>query len=494
VKRATSRLPPFQQPASAGRRLRVRYPPMRLLIALSVCAASCAHGHDHGTGGDSRADRERIETGAGSWCFESVPGWAKLDKPLGPTHGGIVIDREGRIYVATDGQAGIAVFAPDGAFLRSLPISGIHSMVLRDEGGEEFIYAAHLAGRQAVKLKLDGTVVWKLGWKAGWAPTAVAVAPDGSIFVADGYGSSHIHKFDPERRHVKTFAGAGTKPGQCRTCHGIVIDARGPQPLLLVCDRENRRLSHFDLDGNFVATIARGLRRPCAVAFFKDGMAVAELEGRVTVFDSKNRVVSRLGDNPDRGKWANFDVPPAQWSDSLFTAPHGLCFDRDGNLFVQDWNRTGRVTKLRRMPKAHPTSAPDRTPLDRTGWTAAADSAQPGNDAARVLDGDEFTIWHTEWSPASPLPPHEIRIDLGAEREFSALGYLPRQEGGPNGTIAEYEIHAGDALVASGRFKGATDEEFVDFKPVRARVVRLVAKSEVNGKAWASAAELNLYR
>jgi hypothetical protein len=115
-----------------------------------------------------------------------------------------------------------------------------------------------------------------------------------------------------------------------------------------VCDRENRRLQHFDLDGTFVAAIAENLRRPCSVAFHGEYVAVAELEGRVTVLDGSNNEVAHLGDNPDREQWANFNVPTSAWQDGIFTAPHGIAFDAVGNLLVMDWNRDGRLTRMNR--------------------------------------------------------------------------------------------------------------------------------------------------
>lgn len=49
---------------------------------------------------------------------------------------------------------------------------------------------------------------------------------------------------------------------------------------------------------------------------------------------------------PDKSKWAKFPIPKEQMHTGIFTAPHGLSFDKDGNLYVQDWVRSGRVTKL----------------------------------------------------------------------------------------------------------------------------------------------------
>jgi len=312
---------------------------------------------------DALAITSTIRVGTGDWSFESVGGWAKLpdDKPLGPTHGGVAVDKQGRVYVASDGKCGILVFGKDGKLEKTIAekYSGCHSLLLVEESGEPFLYAAHLAGHEALKLGLDGTAVWTLGvpmesgaYKTAedYHPTAIVPAPDGSLFVADGYGTSLIHKYDKDRKYLKSFAGNGQEDGKVRTCHGLAIDVRGPKPLLLVCDRENRRLVHFDLDGNFVDTVATNLRRPCSVAFKGDHLAVAELEGRVTILDAKNAEIAHLGDNPDVSQRANFGVPPSSFHDGIFTAPHGLAFDDAGDLYVQDWNQSGRVSRLRRIP------------------------------------------------------------------------------------------------------------------------------------------------
>ena len=92
-----------------------------------------------------------------------------------------------------------------------------------------------------------------------------------------------------------------------------------------------------------------GLRRPCGVSFWQGHLAVAELEGRVTILDESFRIEAHLGDNPNRGHWANNGVKPDDWADGVFTAPHACCFDRAGNLYVMDWNAAGRISRLNRV-------------------------------------------------------------------------------------------------------------------------------------------------
>jgi hypothetical protein len=79
-----------------------------------------------------------------------------------------------------------------------------------------------------------------------------------------------------------------------------------------------------------------------------DYVAVAELEGRVTIVGKNGDVVAFLGDQPDPKLRAKKQVPEGKLFDGLFTSPHGLSWDNDGNIIVQDWNVSGRVTKLKK--------------------------------------------------------------------------------------------------------------------------------------------------
>lgn len=280
--------------------------------------------------------------------FDNNPGGSAL----GPCHGGVVQDEAGNIYVTTDTPRGIMVYSPKGKFLRNFGPTRIHGLEIRKEHGTEYIYGARPSDHEVVKLKLDGTAEWTLEYPQesglykdakGFNPCAVTVGPDDSIFVADGYGSNYVLKFDKNRKFLKAFGGPGEAEGKFKTCHGIGLDKRGSKPLLLVCNRNNNRVEYWDLDGNFVKVIQKDLRMPAAVQFRGDYAIFPELQGRVTVLNKDGSIAAQVGDNPNEKQRANYGLPQDQWKDGICNSPHGACMDKDQNLIVSEWSQFGHL-------------------------------------------------------------------------------------------------------------------------------------------------------
>ena len=333
---------------------------MRYLIPFLIAPLAFAHPESGTKPGDD--PQSAVRTGNGAWSFEAVPHWGELadGKIIGPTHGGVVVDDDsGLIYVSTDSELSVLVYQPDGKLVRTIApeCRGFHAMAIRKEEGKTVIYGAQLNGnkppQRVCKIDTEGKILLEIpnagtgevsgGWKG---LTAVTVAPDGSIFAATGYGANIVHKFDATGKLLKSFGSKGGDEKQFDTPHGLAIDSRFGEPRLLVADRAKNRLVHFDLEGNWIGVHASNLRLPCAVSIRGDDLAVAELKARVTILDKSGTPIAFLGDNPNKAQWANFQVPPQDQQLGIFTAPHGLSFDKAGNLYVQDWNKTGRITKL----------------------------------------------------------------------------------------------------------------------------------------------------
>jgi hypothetical protein len=109
-------------------------------------------------------------------------------------------------------------------------------------------------------------------------------------------------------------------------------------------------LQYFTLDGAYLETVT-GFGLPANLDTWRDLLLVPELHARVSLLNSKNEVVARLGDDVERVVHQEKDVrrDPDRWIAGKFVHPHDACFDAEGNIFVAEWVATGRVTKLRRL-------------------------------------------------------------------------------------------------------------------------------------------------
>jgi hypothetical protein len=305
-----------------------------------------------------------VRMGCGIMTFDTVPGWGLRPdgtSALGPTHGGVVVDKDGNVFVSAN--KGVVVFSSDGKVIKEFlgdQYANIHDLKIRDEGGTEFLYGARNNNAEGIKFHCKtGEIVLRLGFpkESGlnltkFNPTAITIAPSGDIFLADGYASNHIFKFDKSGKYLMHFGSPGNDLKQFNTCHGMCLDTRYDPPRLLICDRNHApkgRLLHYDLDGNFIEEVITGLGMPTSAAVQGDYVSVPDLHGRLVILDKSNTIMAVLGHNPDPAKRVNFNVPQDQWIEGVFSGTHGSYWDKDGNLYVQDWNVSGRIMKLVRV-------------------------------------------------------------------------------------------------------------------------------------------------
>jgi hypothetical protein len=312
------------------------------------------------------ADREPppVRMGCGLMTFDTVPGWglgSDGKSVIGPCHGSVVVDKEGNIY--TSSHAGVFGFGPDGKVVRSFlgdKYSDIHDLKIRDEADGEYLYGARNNNAEGIKFHArTGEIVLKLPFPEAsglkltkFNPTAIAVAPNGDIFLADGYASDHIFKFDRTGKYLMHFGTKGNGLKEFNTAHGMTLDTRYDPPRLLICDRNHQpkgRLLHYSLEGEFLDEVVTGLGMPTSAAVQGDYVSVPDLHGRLVVLDKTNTIVAVLGNNPDPALGRNYNVPQEQWVEGIFSGTHGSSWDREGNLYVQDWNVSGRIMKLVRV-------------------------------------------------------------------------------------------------------------------------------------------------
>jgi hypothetical protein len=315
--------------------------------------------------GDDKAGAKLPVVGSGEHTYEVIHDWGTLPDSIryGNTHG-VCEDASGRILVHHTVHAGspsddtIVIFDAAGKFVKSWGPefkAGAHGLLIAKEGNAEFLYLADQRRGIVVKADLDGRVVYTLacpiesGLYANpgeYHPTNVAVAPGGDLYVADGYGKNWIHQYTAKGEYVRSFGGPGKERGQVACPHGIFLDARGATPVLVVADRSNRRLQYFSLDGRHIRFATEELRSPCHFDTRGGVLLVPDLEARVSLFDKDDRLIAHLGDG---GNFALRDKPREAFLPGKFIAPHGACFDHEGNIFVVEWVEVGRVTKLRHV-------------------------------------------------------------------------------------------------------------------------------------------------
>ena len=307
---------------------------------------------------------QAVRMGSGSMTFDSVPGWGLRptgESALGPTHGAVVIDRSGNIY--TSAEKGVVVFSPEGKVIHSYlgdDYSNIHDMEIRAEADGEFIYGARNKNAEGIKFDIkNGEIVLRLvfpeesGLKVkAFNPTAITIAPNGDIFLSNGYGSDHIFKYNKRGKYLLHFGSQGDGLKQFHTAHGMTLDTRYDPPRLLICDRNHQpkgRLLHYDLQGEFISEVVTGLGMPTSASVQGDYVSVPDLHGRLVILDKSNTIISVLGHNSDPKLRMNYNIPQEEWIEGVFSGTHGSYWDKDGNLYVQDWNISGRIMKLVRV-------------------------------------------------------------------------------------------------------------------------------------------------
>ena len=301
--------------------------------------------------------------------YQVVHGWPQLpDNEMLDEVSAVAVDQGGEVFVLTragrkwpdsgeldtsaipkptilifDGRTGHLIERL-GAGLFALP----HSITI---DASNAIWVADVALHQVFKLSRDGKLLLSLGERAKPGedqrhfnrPSDVAIAPDGSIFVSDGYGNNRIVKFDSTGRFQRQWGTKGSRPGQFQLPHSLTIDA---QRRVWIVDRGNARVQAFDLDGGFLFEW-RGppFVSPQSIDVAADGhVFVVELGNEPPPDEAGVWVLNREGMSVERiGRFGNYD--------GQFVDPHWLALDRHGNIYVADFGGR-RVQKFK--PKERP--------------------------------------------------------------------------------------------------------------------------------------------
>jgi hypothetical protein len=318
-------------------------------------------------------EAEPVIVGEGKYRYRFNDRWAKLPSHLqwGLTHG-VVVDRNRFVHVfhtsrpESPSKDCVVVFDPKGNFVRSWGaqfFGGAHGFDLTVEDGREVLYLTDLQ-RGLFKMTLEGELLWHVE-KPAWykdrdlkyRPSNVAVAPNGDVYLSDGYGSYYIHQLTREGRYVRTFGGPGEEAGRTQHPHGLFVDRRGAEPLLVIGENDPKgqnpgRLQALTLNGEHRRFLPTPVRSPRH--FDQQGKlaVIPDLDARVTLVDENYQTLANLGDG-----WTNKTEVRAlrtktvdHFTPGKFVCPHDAAFDHDGSIFVAEWVAYGRLVKLEKIP------------------------------------------------------------------------------------------------------------------------------------------------
>jgi streptogramin lyase len=276
---------------------------------------------------------ERLTVILGERRYALQRKWARL--PDGESFGFIsdlTVDGEGRVHVVQRGTSRPAVvFARDGSFAGSWggALADPHYVTRAADGS---MLVADRDAHQVLRFSAGGDLVQALGRRHVPAlgapfnhPTSAAAAPDGDIFVADGYGNSCVHRFAADGTPTLTWGRPGTRPGEFSTPHAVWIDRRGR---VLVADRENNRVQIFDRDGNFLAAWGDFYHPMKIWVDERDLVFVTDQTPRITMLTLDGEIVGRCC--------------------GTVTGAHGIAGDADGNLYLAELPPQ-QVTRLERL-------------------------------------------------------------------------------------------------------------------------------------------------
>jgi len=319
-------------------------------------------------GATNKSGSKKPIVGQGDHVYEVTHDWGELPAGIqyGNTHG-VCEDSHGHIYIhhtvfsTSEKSDSMVVFDHKGKFVKSWGKEfkgGAHGLFIHKEGKQEFLYLCDTKRGLMVKTTLNGEEVFTLGYpkesepyskQIKYSPTNLAIAPNGDIYIGDGYGSSYINQYDSQGKYIRTFGGPGKEAGQLSCPHGIIVDTRGAQPVLVVADRTNKRIQRFTLDGKHIDFLY-GTNAPCHFGIYKNGdVVVPDLFARVTLMDKDNKIITELGDDSSSEYMKTRKLTRDHFTPGKFVCPHGACFDHAGNIYVVEWVEVGRVSRLKKV-------------------------------------------------------------------------------------------------------------------------------------------------
>ncbi len=281
----------------------------------------------------------------------------------------MVQDKLGRIILLTnETKNNVLIYDKSGKMISSWghEYPGAHGLTLFNENGTDVLFICDNGLHRVIKTTVDGKVLLQLDYpkeistysKADeYIPTETAIAPNGDVYVADGYGKDVIIQYDYKGKYIRHFGGRGTGDEFLINAHGICIDDRDKNnPCLVVSSRQQNAFKRYTLDGKYINTISLPGAWVCRPVIKGDYLYAAVLQtnarqgeqsGYVLILDKNYKVISNIGGNLPT---YNNGVPDEMYQTiKVFQYPHDVCIDDEENLYVAQWN-SGKVYPYKLSP------------------------------------------------------------------------------------------------------------------------------------------------
>jgi 6-bladed beta-propeller len=301
--------------------------------------------------------------GHGQFRYRVHQAWGNLNPDQTPVNNchEMVMDKKGRLIMVTDEtRNNIIIYDKSGKLLSTWggEFPSGHGLTLFDEGGEEVLFICNPDPGRVVKTTLDGRILMELPnpktigvyeSTMSYLPTETAIAPNGDIYVADGYGSQWILQFNAKGEFIRKFGGPGNGDSNFSTAHGVCIDDRDKKNITLLCtSRGHNSFKRFTLDGNYLSTIFIPGAFVCRAVIDDEniyaGVCWSRLRylnqtdnsGFVTILNGKDMVVSNPGGTKPVYKSGALQMIVQE--KPIFNHCHDVCVDNDKNIYVCQWN------------------------------------------------------------------------------------------------------------------------------------------------------------
>jgi len=327
---------------------------------------------------DAKLSTTVDSVGCGNFVYTPNAQWSRLPDgwDLGEVTA-VATDSRDRAFVFSRSAHPVQVFAPDGTLLSSWGEGLFARPPGITIGPDDSVYCTDDLDHTVRKFTPEGELLLVLGTsgaasdtgafsvdyrnirRAGLPfnfPTNVAISPAGDIYVTDGYGNARIHKFSAAGKLLFSWGAPGDQPGEFHVPHGIAIDRRG---LVYVADRENSRIQVFSAAGDFIDQW-KNIARPCQIFIDRnEHLFVAELGYRAGMFPgneppSPNPTGGRVSVYTLAGKllaqWGGGDHPCKPGD---FFAPHDICVDSHGDIYVSEVTHTAGILRGAIGPDSH---------------------------------------------------------------------------------------------------------------------------------------------